>query len=134
MIWHYYDSHYLLLNSYKMIRECWFLLFLTPLFEDSPKTIKHRHPNKSVGMGKITKINKHRAYVYSGVNSKCRDLLRGSLAQKYDLKKDHKILEKLPCPHSENIETQIEKKDTLSSLICQVFWGIDWKIFNISKN
>ena len=40
-----------------------------PLFEDSQKTIKHRHPNKSVGMGKITKINKHRAYVYSGVNS-----------------------------------------------------------------
>ena len=40
-----------------------------PLYEDSPKTIKHRHPNKSVGMGKITKINKHRAYVYSGVNS-----------------------------------------------------------------
>ena len=69
MIWHYYDSHYLLLNSYKMIRECWFLLFLRPLFKNSPKAIKHRHPNKSVGMGKITKINKHRAYVYLGVNS-----------------------------------------------------------------
>ena len=30
---------------------------------------KRRHPNKSIGMGKIFKINKRRAYVYSELKS-----------------------------------------------------------------
>ena len=31
----------------------------------SLKTNKRRHPNNSVGMGKMSKINKRRAYAYS---------------------------------------------------------------------
>ena len=30
---------------------------------------KRRHPNKSVGMGKLSKLNKRRAYVYSELKS-----------------------------------------------------------------
>ena len=37
---------------------------LSPL---KSKINKHRHLNKSVGMGKYSKIDKHRAYVYSEV-------------------------------------------------------------------
>ena len=35
----------------------------------SLKTNKRRHPNNSVGMGKMSKINKRRAYCYSEVKS-----------------------------------------------------------------
>ena len=35
----------------------------------SLKINKHRHPNNSVGMGKMSKINKRRAYCYSEVKS-----------------------------------------------------------------
>ena len=37
----------------------------------SLKTNKRRHPNNSVGMGKMSKINKRRAYCYSEVKSTC---------------------------------------------------------------
>ena len=47
-----------------------------------------RHLNKSVGMGKLSRIKKRRAYVYSGVNSN----LNGSKndPKKFFLKKTQK--------------------------------------------
>ena len=35
----------------------------------SSKFNKRRHPNNSIGMGKVSTINKHRAYVYSELKS-----------------------------------------------------------------
>ena len=42
--------------------------------EKNPKFNKRRAFDKDVGPGKESKINKHRAYVYSGVHRKCHQL------------------------------------------------------------
>ena len=39
------------------------------LMYPSPKENNHRHPNKDVGMEKLPKINKRRAYFYSELKS-----------------------------------------------------------------
>ena len=49
----------------------------------SLKTNKRRHPNNSVGMGKMSKINKRRAYCYSEVKSKHDGLMIFTLNSTY---------------------------------------------------